>query len=295
MKKAFALSIAAAFITSSGMLSRANDAQDFNYAIKLTKAGKYVEATKLFRAVQSRHPNDVNVLCQLGFSYERNFNDGSSVSNAQKCFERVIQLDPQQGEAYLGMALCFDSRGEYHKGIEYATKALTAKKPDLEGYLERAGALSNLKRDQEALVDIETYIKKKNSKDPEVLLQKATILENLKRFDLAIIEYRALLKSKYEDSLVYREVACLQAMHKPEEAIISISGLIKKNKQDDSSYLTRARLYESIGKHNEALADYSTAIELQPSTTALKERACVYDKIGKKDLAEKDRRDADRI
>ncbi len=84
-------------------------------------------------------------------------------------------------------------------------------------------------------------------------------------------------------------------MNKHEEAIKSISFLIKKNKQDDSSYLTRARLYENLGKHKEALADYSTAIELQPSTTALKERASVYAKIGRKDLAEKDRRDADRI
>lgn len=296
MKKTLPLSVAAMLILSGGALCHANDAQDFNEALKLTKAGKFLEATRLFRSVQARHPNDVNVLCQLGFSYERNFNGGAAaLGSAQKCFERALQLDPECGEAYHGMALCVDSRGDYVKGIEYCTKALKVKKPDLEGYRERAGALSNLKRDKEALVDVETYIKKTNTKDPEVFLQKATILENLKRFDLALIEYRALLKAHYEDSLVYREVACLQALHKPEEAIKCISSLISKNKQDDASYLTRARLYESLGKHKESLADFSTAIDLQPSTTALKERASVYDKIGKKELADKDRRDADRI
>lgn len=295
MSKAHALSFAAAFFMSSGAICKANDVQDFHYALSLTKKGHYLEATRVFRDLQSRHPNDVNILLELGHSYERNYNDGSGLRKAQKCFERVIQIDPECGKAYVGLALCMDGRGEFAKGIAYATKALKVKKPDLEGLQERAGAYSHVRRDKEALADIELYIKKTNTKDPEIFLQKATILENLKRFDLALIEYRSLLKAHWEDSLVYREVACLQAMHKTEEAVKCISSLIKKNKQDDSSYLTRARLFEIMGKHNESLADYSTAIDLQPSTTALKERASVYDKIGKKDLAEKDRRDADRI
>ncbi len=285
----------AGFIASATPCA-ANDAQEFNRSLMLTRAGHYLEATKLLRSIQKRHPNDANVLCELGCSYERNFNDGAQgLDNAQKCFERALQLDPQCGRAYYGLSMCYNSRGDFKRGVEMATKALTVKKPELDGLQERAGALSNLKRDKEALADIELFIKKKNTKDREVFVQKATILENLKRFDLALLEYRELLKAHYEDSLVYREVACLQALRRPEEAVKSLSNLIKKNKQDDSSYLTRARLYESMGKHNEAVADYSCAIELQPSTTALKERAAVYQKIGRKDLAEKDRRDADRI
>lgn len=274
----------------------ANDKQDFKYARSLIEAGHYLEATRLLRSIQKRHPNDVNVLCELGCSYEGNFSDGAQgLDNAQKCFERALQLDPQCGRAYYGLAMCYNSRGDFAKGVELATRALTVKKPELDGLQERAGALSHLKRDKEALADIELFIKKKNTKDREALVQKATILENLKRFDLALLEYRELLKAHYEDSLVYREVACLQALRRPEEAVKSLNILIKKNKQDDSSYLTRARLFESLGKHNEAISDYSRAIDLQPSTTALKERAAVYQKIGRKDLAEKDLRDAERI
>ena len=294
MKKAV-IAICAAFISFSTACA-ANDAQDFQYARSLTRAGNYLAATRFLRNIQKHHPNDVIVLCELGCSYERNFDDGAQgLDNAQKCFERALQLDPQCGRAYYGMAMCYNSRGNFAKGVEMSTMALTVKRPELDGLRERAGALSNLKRDKDALADIELYIKKKTPLEREVIVQKATILENLKRFDLALNEYRALLKTHYEDSLVYREVACLQALHRPEEAVRSLNNLIKKNKQDDSSYLTRARLYESMGKHNEAVADYSSAIDLQPSTTALKERAAVYQRIGRKDLAEKDRRDAERI
>ncbi len=295
MGKILALIAASLLSTYICIPSKADDAKEFEYARRLTNAGHYLEATKVYRDLQRRRPGNVDVLVELGFSYERNFNDPSGLINARKCFERALQMDPEKGSAYLGLALCADGKGEFEKGIQYATKAINAKKPEVEGYRERAGALSHLRRDKEALQDIDVYLKRTHSKSSEDLLLKASILENLKRFDLALLEYRLLLKTHWEDSLVYREVACLQALHKTDEAVLCINNLIKQNKQDDSSYLCRARIYESMGKHKEAIADYSKAYDLLPSTTALKERASVYDRIGRKDLADKDRKDAERI
>jgi tetratricopeptide (TPR) repeat protein len=102
-------------------------------------------------------------------------------------------------------------------------------------------------------------------------------------------------KEHYEDSIVFREVACLKAMKKPDEALKVLNQLIAHNKFDDTGYLNRARLYESLGKHKEAITDYSTSLDLSPSPTALKERASVFEKMGRKDMAEKDRKEADRM
>jgi len=203
MNKALAWLCAIGFVLNNSAPGLANDVQDFNYAQKLTNSGHYLEATRILREIQRHRPNDVNILCELGCSYERNFNDGANgLDNAQKCFERALQIDPQCGRACYGMAMCLDSRGDFVKGIQFATRGLSTKKPAWENLKERAGALSNLKKDKEALADIELYIKKTNDKDPEVILQKATILENLKKFDLALVEYRSLLKASYEDSTV---------------------------------------------------------------------------------------------
>ena len=126
-------------------------------------------------------------------------------------------------------------------------------------------------------------------------LQMAGTYENNHEYEKALAIYRKMLKNRYEDSLVLREVTCLRGMGKPDEALKVLNALITHNKADDIGYLNRARLYESMGKHAQAIRDYSTAIDLSPSTTYLKERAAVYDKIGRKDQAERDRKEAERM
>lgn len=279
-----------------GTPSYATERQKFQFAQKLMYEGHFQEAYRCLLTLHKRNPKDPYILCELGNCCQQNLNDyANSVAEAPKYFEKALKLDPECGLAYLGLARAANTRGDFKTGVEYATKAINAKQPDWYGYTERAGALSNLHRDKEALADIETYIKKKHVHDKQTLMQKATILENLKRYDLALVEYKTILKMAYEDSIVFREVACLKALNKPDQAIQSLSKLINHNKEDDSSFLARARLFESMGRHKEAISDYSMAIDLQPSTTALKERAAAYDKIGRKDLADKDRKEAQRI
>lgn len=270
--------------------------RDFDEAMRLCALGHYGEAKRLLRVVQSKFPKSAVVLTALGNAYLNDYNDVSGgVDKAEKCFRKAIELDPEYGRSYAHLAECCDTRGDFKTGIKLATKALSVKKPDYEAYKERAGAYSNLKRDSEALADMEQYLKHTPKVERKHLVQRATILENLKQYDRALAEYRKLLKEKYEDQVVYREVACLRGMNKNDEALKSLNGLINHNKQDDAGYLSRARLLESLGRHQEAVADYTKAYELLPSTNALKERAAVYKKMGRNDLADKDRKEAERL
>lgn len=274
----------------------ASDKRDYEEAMRLEALGHYGEAARILREVQRHRPKDANVLVELAGAYMYNYNDISGgIEKAEECLRRAIQLDPECGKAYRRMAEIYDTRGDYVTGIKLATQAIKSKKPDPYAYKERAGALSNLKRDKEALVDYDTFLQNIPQVERTHLLQRGSILENLKQYDRALADYRKLLKEKYEDQIVYREVACLRARKKPEEALTRLNTLLTRNKNDDSGYLTRARLLESMGKHQQAITDYSKAHELQPSTTALKERAVVYEKMGRRDLAEKDRKEADRL
>lgn len=276
--------------------SSGQDFREFQEAMRLGQSGNYATAATILRELQRKHPGDAYILTELGTAYMNNYNDIThGVDRGEKCFRRAIQLDPQLGKAYVRLAEVYDVRGDYETGIKLATKALTVKKPDWDGYHERACAFSNLKRDKEALADIEQYIKRTNTKEKRFIIQRATILENLKQYDRALLDYQKLLQQSYEDQVVFREVACLKALNRNEDAVKSLSKLIARNKRDDNGFLTRARLYSSMKKYKEAVADYSAAFELQPSTTSLKERADVYEKMGRKDLADKDRKEAERL
>jgi len=277
-------------------LAGSADRREFDEALRLGSLGHYGESARLLREIQRKHPNDPYVLTELGTAYMNNYNDvQNGTDKGEKCFRRALQIDPELGKAWARLAECYDARGDFVSGVKFATKALTVKKPDFDGYHERACALSNLKRDREALKDIEMFLQKHQNPERKYFVQRATILENLKQYDRAVAEYRRLLKDKYEDQVVYREVTCLQAMGKSEEAIKCLNVLVSHNKQDDTGYLSRARVLESMGKHQEAIADFSKAYDLQPSKAALKERAAAYEKIGRKDLADKDRREIERL
>ncbi len=277
------------------------DARLVSEAVSLSDKGNFPHAARILQAVHERNPKDTFVLVQLGHASLNSAADLTrGTAYAEKCFKKAIEIDPQYGRAYKKLAECYNGRGDFLNGVKYTTKAMSVKNPDMDALRERAGALSNLNRDKEALADIDLFMKKyrgllRERDKKKVLLQRAAILENLKQFEKAIAVYRELLKLNYEDSIVFREVECLRAMNKPQEALKSLNTLIARNKADDTGFLNRARLYESIGKHKEAISDYSVCIDLASSTTALKERAFVYDKIGRKDLAARDRKEADRL
>lgn len=296
------LSLFAIFcLTSSAHAMDRYDAQRVNDAVRLCDSGHFPDAIRILTAVNQRNPKDAFVLCQLGHAHMNNAADLThSTAIAEKCFRKSIEVDPQYGRGYKKLSEWYSAHGDWEMAVKLATQALSTKKPDLSALVERAGAYSSLHKDKEALADFELYLSK--TKMPQerrhrdkVYLQKAGLLENMRLYDKALAVYRTMQKEHYEDSIVFREVACLKAMKKPDEALKCLNQLIVHNKFDDTGYLNRARLYESMGKHKEAVTDYSTSINLSPSTTALKERAAVYDKIGRKDLADKDRKDADRI
>lgn len=277
------------------------DTQRVNDAIKLCDTGHFPDAIRILTGVNQRNPKDSFVLCQLGHAHMNNAADLThSTAIAEKCFRKAIEVDPQYGRAYKKLSEWYSAHGNWQMAVKLATQALTVKRPDISALVERAGAYSSLHRDKEALADFELFTSKtplptERRHREKIYLQKAGLLENLKQYDKALVVYRTMQKEHYEDSIVFREVACLKAMKKPDEALKCLNQLIAHNKFDDTGYLNRARLYESLGKHKEAVSDYSTSIDLSPSTTAMKERANVYEKMGRKDLADKDRKDAERL
>lgn len=279
----------------------AYDSQRVNDAIRLCDTGHFPEAIRVLTGVNQRNPKDAFVLCQLGHAHMNNAADLThSTAIAEKCFRKAIEVQPQYGRGYKKLSEWYSAHGNWEMAVKLATQALAVKQPDVTALVERAGAYSMLHKDKEALADFELFLSKtplpkEQRHRNKIYLQKAGILENLKQYDKALAVYRTMQKEHYEDSIVFREVACLKAMKKPDEALKVLNQLIAHNKFDDTGYLNRARLYESLGKHKEAITDYSTSLDLSPSPTALKERASVFEKMGRKDMAEKDRKEADRM
>jgi len=71
--------------------------------------------------------------------------------------------------------------------------------------------------------------------------------------------------------------------------------LLKHSPEDDAAYEVRGRIMAKLGRLKESAQDFSKAIQLVPSATLLRQRAIIYEKMGKKDLATRDRKEAEKI
>jgi len=257
--------------------------------------GNFNEANRLWRELLRRHPNSARFLTEVGNSYyEDSSNLAKGAIEAEKYFRLAIKADPTYGKPYSKLAKFYNSKGNYAEGIRYGTLGINAKQPDDYALIERAGAYSSLHKDREALADLDRYIKMGHHSREEVV-RRASIYENLHQYDKALASYKEVLKESYEDQVVFRELICLQALGRFDEALKEVNKLIVRNKMDDAGYLARARIYSKMGKSNEAIADYSRVIDLAEAITIYKERAREYAKIGRKDLAAKDLKSAERI
>lgn len=266
-------------------------ANAFDEVSHLLDIGDYSAARPRLRALIKQYPKEPILFVWLARAYAtdpENLRDG--FQKAGTCLKHAVELDPEFGKAYTQYSEWYSAQGDFKKAIEMATKALTVKKPDNSAYEERAHAYNSMRKDKEALADIEQALKHVNAKRKrKVLLSKASILENAGQYERAIADYKEILKLGYEDTIVYREVKCYERLNRLDEAVKLISELIQKNKEDDTGYQMRAKLFTAQKKYPQAIADYTKAYEFLPTPSILRERAKVYDLMGQKELADKDR------
>lgn len=269
-------------------------ADDFEAVSKLMDAGNYSAARPALRAMVRKYPKDTILFIWLAKAYANdpeNLREG--FRKAGQCLKHAQELDPELGKVYTQYSEWYSAQGDFPKSIEMATKALKVKKPDNSAYEERAHAYNSMKKDKEAIADIEQAVKHVNRVNPrrwrKVMLSKASILENAGQYERALSDYEAILKQSYEDSIVYREIKCYEQLNRLQDAIKLASSLIKNNPEDDAVYQMRARIYTKQKRYADAAADYTKAYEFLPTPSILRERAKVYDLMGRKDLASKDR------
>ena len=93
----------------------------------------------------------------------------------------------------------------------------------------------------------------------------------------------------YGDTVGYRANAYMQIKDYP-HALADYTTLIKLSPGDDNLRRQRAVVYELMGNFPKAVEDYTAAIELAQTESApsYAARARCYEKLGKKDLAQRD-------
>lgn len=197
----------------------------------------------------------------------------------------------------LPIAEVYRRKARCHYALEQCKEMLAASKMVIAGEPEEATAWEMLadmctgcNMHAEA---IEAY-KKMELLDPsnrEILYRMSACYGALKNYkkEVELLSYVIRINSKDETMYEHRATA-LSRMGRSKEAIDDLTIMISQAPEVPEAYMRRAAEFEKLKDFQSALTDYSKAIELDPyRKLSYENRARVLYKLGRRDLADKDK------
>lgn len=155
--------------------------------------------------------------------------------------------------------------------------------------------LSEYDKWDEAMAIAQIGIKQKQASGALYALA-GDVARKLKKLDLAEQYIEKALAIGPAKASTFQELASLHKVMKKWPAVINDCKRLKQVIVDPDKHLTYARCLEMSGEahielkqYEEAIADFSNAFKISPlKSSILKQRASAYEKLGKKNLAQKD-------
>jgi tetratricopeptide (TPR) repeat protein len=264
-------------------------------AILWVKTDKVEKAKPILEKIIKAEPDNAIALETLGEALFNENLDGSQHKQARTYLTRAATIAPERGCAFRMLAEIDMTDGNFKKALVNCNKALRADRPCRVAHRTKAAALSNLKRYDDALKEMEKYFKfvnrngNANLRDREMY---GACLQDAGKFDEAIAFYKSWLDKGYSDMVAISLADCQFKAGKREEALATIGETIKRNQIDELALQRRAGYYFEMQRYKEALNDLNKALELGSNNRLLLQRAKVFEKMGLKDKAAADRRKA---
>lgn len=234
-----------------------------------------------------------------------NYTKGKCCSqNALNDFTKAIDLNQDlESYYYRGDIRLAEGTISLRIAIEDFSDAIKIKPDFVEAYRKRAEAYTKQGDYDHAIADYGTLIKLRPNDLDAYKNRGILYYNNNKRdmSDLAIKDFDQAIKMGIKDSRIYLyRGKTLIKQHQLPEALENLNKVLSLKKDLDEpsqadAYFSRGEIYEELAdaqvsreeknegkkKYDEAIADYTSAIELQPSSIIeiYKKRAMLYEKI----------------
>ncbi len=227
-------------------------------AVRLLQAGRHDDAERLLTAVLRTTPGNSHALALLGLAFaQRNDNEGAANLMAQ-----AIALNPDDLTAQINQTKVLTKLGRWAEVADAASRVL-AKRPDhAETRRLRGQALAELKRDAQALADLDLVA----TDNVAALLTRAKLRYAAGRAADAVADYDRVLTREptHWEALNNRGIA-LEALQKYEEALASYERALALNPTNSNVLHNRAASLLTLRRHEEALPLFQRLIEAEPA------------------------------
>ncbi len=250
--------------------------------------GRQAEARAIMKRVLRSNNAGAHAYCAMGVTYLNEADDNRELVFARKYMNEAIKLDPNFSQAYFRLAVIEQRLDHFPESLRLLDKALSLKNPYLPAWSTKAVILSSLGRFAEAY-QAACQGEKLMPKDYDALTIKAGILIQIGKPYEAALLYKHVYETVHKsDYILHQLISCLDESGHYEEALAELKTLIILTPSDSDTYRLRAGIYRKMKNYPAALKDMNLVVELEPSSTAFKERAKIFELMGKSDKAKAD-------
>ena len=177
-------------------------------------------------------------------------------------YNKAIELNPNDGNAYLNRGNTYNNLKKYDKAIEDYSKVIELNHNDGNAYFNRGNTYNNLKKYDKAIEDYSKVIEL-NPNDWKAYSNRGNTYIDLKKYDKAMEDYGKVIELNPNDGKAFfNRGNAYNNLKKYDKAIEDFSKAIKFNSNDGEAYLSRGIAYGSLEKYDKAIEDCKKFIEL---------------------------------
>ncbi|MGP0090557.1 MAG: tetratricopeptide repeat protein [Xanthobacteraceae bacterium] len=233
---------------------------DFKQALTFHQAGRLAEAEQIYRQILRAQPRHFDCLHLLGIIYAQRGNHAEAVGQ----IDVALQINPRVAVAHNNRANALWQLRRPDEALASCERAIALKPDYPEAFNNRGNALRELKRPQEALASYDRAIALKPNY-VEAFNNRSIALRELKRPEeaLASCERAIALKPDYAEAFYSRGNA-LRELKRPEEALASYDRAIALKPNYVEAFNNRGVALGELQRVEESLASYDRAVTLKP-------------------------------
>ncbi len=226
-------------------------------------------------------------------------NDQGALSD----FLKAKELGALSDGGYGHIARLYDSTGQSDKALQVLCDAIKMFPNTKNLYQSRAAIYATKGQKKKAKSDYDMLIKLEPD-DATGLLRRAQLSESMGEFELALKDYDSASKiangrgTQYErHKVALKSKAMLLAKLGRYKEALAVIDLTKPQERDDEEMKLRGDWLAALNRYDEAIAAYTESIESAPEIgkATYEARAKIFDKVGKPELAQKDRAKAKKL
>jgi tetratricopeptide (TPR) repeat protein len=237
----------------------------FNRGEEYFKTGDYDSAISEYDRAIQLNPNNIEAYTYRGNAYDSKGDIDRAISD----FDQAIQLDPSYGKAYINRGVAYIVKGDLDRAISDLNKAIQLDPSSYAAYSNRGSAYQEKGDLDHAISDYDQSIQL-NPNDATTFYNRGVAYHNKGDLDHAIRDYdQAIQLNPNEYDAYYSRGLAYSLKGDPDRAISDFNTAIQLDPNNAEAYYYRGLAYTHKGEAQNVIADLKKALELCGSDAQL--------------------------